>query len=226
MNVDFSVAQYPGGRWRANSYLVRSSDDRVLIIDPGAGVADVIRDLGADTRRVEAILCTHGHHDHVEAGALAKGATRAPLLIHAADLHLLRAASLYRRLFDGQGPVPTPSVDAFLVEGPEPLVLGPFVVHVIEAPGHTTGSVLLRLESCLFTGDTLLPNTVGRTDLPGGDTHSLDRTLSMIMRMPRELRVFPGHRLPTTIGDELDTNPRLLALRDGNGAFASAGSEP
>jgi glyoxylase-like metal-dependent hydrolase (beta-lactamase superfamily II) len=212
MTGEWPVSRHPGGPWHANSYLMRSPGGNALIIDAGEGVKDVLEAIRRDGLHTEAILCTHGHHDHVEAAAWARAATGAPLLIHGADRQLLRAASLYRRLFDGQGPVPTPEVDQDLEVAPKPLKLGPFVVDVIEAPGHTAGSVLLRIGSCLFTGDTLLPGAAGRTDLPGGEAAALERTLAKLVQLPRELRFFPGHRTPSTLGDELDRNPRLRAL--------------
>jgi hydroxyacylglutathione hydrolase len=222
MTTSVSVDRFVGGRWKANCYLVTSTTGEALVIDPGAGAFDLLAHVRAEGLRVVGVLCTHGHFDHVEAAAAVQQQVRAPLLLHSLDFRLLKSASLYRRLFDGQGPVPTPIVETFLDEGTQPLRLGPFSPHVWHTPGHTEGSVAFGIESALFTGDTLLQGKVGRTDLPGGDAQALAVSLELLVRMPAGLQLFPGHGDRTTMKAEVASSPRLRSLRDA--AFAAGDS--
>jgi len=222
MATSMSVDRFVGGRWEANCYLITSTTGEALVIDPGAGAPELLARVRAEGLRVVAILCTHGHFDHVEAAAAVQQQVHAPLFLHSLDFRLLRSASLYRRLFDGQGPVPTPVVDTFLDEERQPLRLGPFSANVWHTPGHTEGSVAFGIESALFTGDTLLQGKVGRTDLPGGDAHALTFSLELLVQMPAELQVFPGHGDRTTMEAEVASSPRLRSLRDA--AFAAGDS--
>ena len=219
MTTSLSVDRFVGGRWKANCYLVTATTGEALIIDPGAGAPELLARVRAEGLRVIGILCTHGHFDHVEAAAAVQQQVRTPLLLHSLDFRLMRSASLYRRLFDGQGPVPTPVIDTFLDEDAQPLRLGPFSTQVWHTPGHTEGSVAFGIEAALFTGDTLLQGKVGRTDLPGGDAHALAVSLELLVRMPAELQVFPGHGDRTTMEAEVASSPRLRSLRDA--AFAA-----
>ena len=212
-----TIERHEDGRWRANCYVVKSSDGAALIIDPGMAAADVAEGLSEDGSQIVGILCTHGHFDHVETAATVRNGTGAPLFIHSADHSLLRSASLYRKLFDGTGPVSTPEIDGFFDRSGAELRLGPFAVAVTHAPGHTEGSVFLQVEGAFFSGDTLLPRTVGRTDLPGGDAEALERTLARAARLPLGLPVFPGHGAPGTIGTMLEANARLRELRAATG---------
>jgi hydroxyacylglutathione hydrolase len=221
--VKMSVSRFTGGRWKANCYLITSTTGESLIIDPGAGAAELVERVRTDGLRVLGILCTHGHFDHVEAGAFVQEQVQAPLLLHSLDSRLLRSASLYRRLFEGKGLVQTPVIDRFLDEAAQPLQLGPFSTYVWHTPGHTQGSVSFGIESGLFTGDTLFRGKVGRTDLPGGDSQALAVSLELLAQMPGDPQVFPGHGDRTTIEAEVASNPRLKSLRDAVIAAAHSG---
>jgi glyoxylase-like metal-dependent hydrolase (beta-lactamase superfamily II) len=115
-------------------------------------------------------------------------------------MRLLRHAPLYALRFARQE-----------IEQPEPFVvfdgqpgfdLGKQPIHVIHAPGHTAGSVCYRFDGLVFTGDTLLRQHVGRTDLPGGDAAQLKNSINLLLTgLPEDTILFPGHGRPWTIGE-------------------------
>ena len=88
--------------------------------------------------------------------------------------------------------------------------IGSFTLHVIFTPGHTAGSVCVRLGSLLFTGDTLFAGDIGRTDLFGGDEQQMKASLKKLAQLPHDLKIYPGHGPASTIGRELMSNPYFV----------------
>lgn len=209
------VRGFPGGRWKANAYLIAADTGDSLLVDPGDGAYDIVDRVRSNGLVVQAILCTHGHYDHTEAGAYVQRQLHVPFLMHSLDTRLLRSASLYRRLFEDKSPVDTPTVDLFLDENASPFHFGSIRVEVLHTPGHTPGSVCFMIDGGLFTGDTLLPRSVGRTDLPGGDRDALRTSLVRLGRLPRGLAVFPGHGGETTLDSALVANSELAHTAGG-----------
>jgi hydroxyacylglutathione hydrolase len=206
------ITRHPNGRWKQNCYIVAAPSGSALIIDPGSdgeGIAALVANQGV---RPLAILNTHAHYDHV--GAVAEIGSRytIPFYLHGADLDLLKRANLYRLIFDSTVSIKIPAIDRDLASAERTLHFDDIDVEVIETPGHTAGSVCFRLGECLFTGDTLLPGSIGRTDLPGGNVAQLTGSLLKLSELPRTLRVFPGHGRETSLGKEFDSNEKLREL--------------
>lgn len=190
-----------GAPWKENCYLVHHlPSGEQVIIDPGddaEGIAQAVL-YGGD--KLCAIWLTHAHHDHV--GAVAALCRTFSLVcdLHKGDMRLLRHAPMYALLFASKH-----------IEAPEPirtyeelpqLQLGQRAVEVIHTPGHTPGSVCYRLGSFVFTGDTLLYECVGRTDLPGGDAAQLKTSISRLVEsMPGDTVILPGHGRTWTVAD-------------------------
>jgi glyoxylase-like metal-dependent hydrolase (beta-lactamase superfamily II) len=126
--------------------------------------------------------------------------------LHSADERLLKSANLYVKLFDGSCLIKIPSVDYFYDQSNVQDVIKRFSIEVIFTPGHTQGSVCLLIDGCLFTGDTLLNEKIGRTDLPGGNEQVLKESLKIISKMPSHINIYPGHGSSSTIGYELKNN--------------------
>jgi hydroxyacylglutathione hydrolase len=167
------------GALASNCYLVRSAHTGV-IIDPGAE-ADKILAVVRDTR-IEMILATHGHFDHVTALQGLKGATGASAAIHAEDW----MAGFDLELVDGQI-----------------IRFGEETMKVLHTPGHTPGGCCFLVKDRLFSGDTLFPNGPGNTAFPGGDHEVILRGIrEKLMVLPDETVVYPGHGPETTIGRE------------------------
>jgi hydroxyacylglutathione hydrolase len=185
-----------------------------VVIDPGDEIREMIAAVEASALRVTHILLTHAHLDHVTGVARAKQAFNAPVFLHAADLPLYEAV-VQQGLMFGLRVDAQPPIDRFYQPG-ELLAFGEYDVRPHHTPGHCPGGVCLQVGPKgtagldLFVGDTLFASSIGRTDLPGGDYHTLIRSIkSVLFAFPDEARVYSGHGEPTTIGRERRTNPFL-----------------
>jgi glyoxylase-like metal-dependent hydrolase (beta-lactamase superfamily II) len=140
-----------------------------------------------------------------------KRATGAAVLMHEGDLPLYQNLAVQAEWL-GVLPPGIVDVDQFLKEG-DALRCGSLALEVLHTPGHSPGSLSLHLpgeQSRIFSGDTLFQGSIGRTDLWGGSFDEILRSIqSRLLVFPDEMPVFPGHGLPTTIGEERETNPFL-----------------
>ncbi|MBI1848756.1 MAG: MBL fold metallo-hydrolase [Planctomycetes bacterium] len=199
------------GPFSENSYFLVDEETREAVaVDPGDEAPRLLAVVRRHDLTVRWILNTHGHLDHVGAVAELKEATRAPFHIHKADLFLVEAIPEQAALF-GLRPPPIPRIDGYLEEGDVfTFGKGPVRIEVIETPGHTPGGVTFRVGDDLFVGDALFAGSIGRTDLPGGDTETLLRSIrERLLAFPDGARVYSGHGPATTIGRERRTNPFL-----------------
>jgi glyoxylase-like metal-dependent hydrolase (beta-lactamase superfamily II) len=163
---------------------------------------------------VRYILLTHAHFDHVTGVARAKQELGAPVGLHRDDDFLYRAVVQQGMAF-GMPVEPQPPID-FFYDNAGPWRFGRYGVWVSHTPGHSPGGVCLAVgkeseeSRTLFVGDTLFAGSIGRTDLPGGDTATLLRSIrEVLFRFRDETPVYAGHGEPTTIGRERATNPFL-----------------
>jgi glyoxylase-like metal-dependent hydrolase (beta-lactamase superfamily II) len=199
------ITLYTGGLVQTNGYLIQTPEG-TLLIDAPEGVAAYLSELGV---RVDDVLLTHQHYDHVmDAAALqAQGARLHALQEHSTDLTLESAAR-------GWGlpiRVKPYQVDVFL-NLDVPLKLAGLEMQLAHIPGHSVDSVTFYLPShgVLFSGDTLFAGSVGRTDLPGGSTSQLLSGIRKhLLKLPEQTQVFSGHGPATSIGEEILRNPYL-----------------
>ena len=207
---------YTVGPIQENCYIVRTpGSERAVIFDPGEEaprLTAALGELGIST--VEAILITHCHFDHVGAVAAMHAATGAPVWCPTRDTGMLENIS--SRLFPGIGPFDGYVADHTLAGG-EVLELAGMTFDIRFTPGHSPGHLTysVRGEDALFSGDVLFADSVGRTDLPGGDWPTLLASIeSLIAEFPPQSHVYPGHMGPTTLGQEQATNPFLRELAE------------
>ena len=213
--MEITAQQIINGRWRENCYIVHEPQGDTLIIDPGGDIERIIEYIAEKQLKVIAILNTHAHYDHIGAVQGLKEKYQVPFLLHSADVKMLKYANLYRKFFDGEDPVPIPTLDRYLDQAENPMQLGRFSIQVLATPGHTPGSVCFLLAGHLFTGDTLLRGKVGRVDLPAGDPSLLAASLKQLSRLPAEITLYPGHGRTSTLERELTSNEEFLrAIRD------------
>ena len=206
--INFRIETVTNGRWRENCYIVEKDSD-ALIIDPGGDAPRILDVLMKAQASPLAILLTHAHYDHVGAAAELKERFSIPLYLSRGDKRLLGRANLFRAIFESDEVIRIPDVDAYFEDESLPLVLGAFCVQVFFAPGHTQGGVCFGIDDVWFTGDTLLPSLVGRTDLPGANAEALDETLRRFVQLPGVDKIYPGHGKPSTMRDELRNNKPL-----------------
>ena len=203
------------GPVQENCFVVRrDGGDRALMIDPGEEAPRLLAALEAMGATLEAILLTHCHFDHVGAVAPVARATGAPVYCPELETAILADINSYGPAAYGLGPYEDYTAD-HTVAGGERLHLAGFDVDVIFTPGHSPGHLTYAIadEGALFSGDVLFQSSIGRTDLPGGDTDTLLASIAgLLERYPDTTRVHPGHMGLTTLGAERATNPFLTAL--------------
>jgi glyoxylase-like metal-dependent hydrolase (beta-lactamase superfamily II) len=203
------------GPVQENCFIVREQGSkRGVIVDPGDEPDRLLEALAAlEIERLEAILLTHTHFDHVGAVAPVARATGAPVVCPELERHVL-ANIMDFVPWPGFGPFESYEADQ-AVKGGETLDFAGLPFEVMFTPGHSPGHVTYALanEGALFSGDVLFAGSVGRVDLPGGDWPTLLASIdSLVSRFPEETTVYPGHMGITTIGRERATNPFLREL--------------
>lgn len=203
------------GQVAENTYIFRRDDsDTALIIDPGEEperILATIEQLGIT--KLEAILLTHTHFDHIGAVAPVAKATGAPVYCPELEKDVLADIMAYIP-WEGFGPYESWDAEE-TVKGGERLELAGFEIDVVFTPGHSPGHVTYSIpdERVLFSGDVLFQNSVGRTDLPFGDWPTLQASIAnLIETFPGETGVYPGHMGITTLGAERESNPFLRDL--------------
>jgi len=195
--VDSTILSVILGKWKVNTYLIQSGNDAWLI-DPSDDYPKLESALLLGGANILGIICTHGHFDHISNVATIQSKYQVPSYIHSGDLRLVRQVNLYRKLAGGTDFGEVPKIDFKLEEFSE-LPLGKDSIRVIPAPGHTKGSVVFAFGRSIFTGDLYYGRTIGRTDLPGGDTDLIRSTAKFIFAEFEDYLVYPGHGDPFTL---------------------------
>lgn len=225
------VRGFPAAAFDTNCYVVAAGEGAdCVVVDPGIGVQEQLDALlrEHDLRPV-AVLLTHGHLDHTFSVTPVCGARGIPAYIHPADDELLTdpmkgLSAQSSAVFGGRLEWTRPRDVAVLDPG-QPLELAGLRISTDVAPGHTPGSVMFRLPGdeaggeaaapVALTGDVLFAGSIGRTDLPGGSWEQMQRSLvEVVLPLPDDTVVLPGHGPATTIGRERATNPFLQQLAE------------
>lgn len=212
---DLEVVAIPNGQFAENCYLVADRRARdAVIIDPGEESEKFLAELAERGWKLQAIWLTHAHIDHIMGVGAVHRATEAPIHLHPLDRPLYDSLPKYGAWVGIEvEPAPPPHLE--LTAG-EVLRVGSFEFTVRFTPGHSPGSVSFLGQGLIFGGDVLFNGSVGRTDLPGGDTATLMATIqSEFLSLPDSTVVHSGHGLDTTIGIERLTNPFLTGAYRG-----------
>jgi len=204
------VLRFVVGVLDTNCYLVYDEDSReAALVDPGDVDEDICRWVKRLDLSVKYILATHGHFDHIMGIPYFKKKFGALFAMNPRDLDVARISWRWGRGIAPDTPSEEPPVhDVPLGEG-DVIYVGGHALVVLETPGHTPGSVAFYAlgSKIVFTGDTLFSGTVGRTDLPGGSSESLVKSLcKLFSRLPGDALVYPGHGPETTIAKERRLN--------------------
>ena len=209
------LERFTVGPFAENCYLIGKAP-RVAIVDPGGESERIAAVIDEHGWKPEAILLTHGHIDHVAHCCHLAERYALPVFMHRADLFLLQSAQ-FPEFANMLGARPCPEPAGYLEEG-TPVDVAGLVLRVLHTPGHTPGSVSLHVPDAglLFSGDTLFRGSIGRTDLPGGDTPTIMRSITeRLLTLPDDTRVLPGHMSETTICAERHHNPFIRAYQEG-----------
>ena len=225
------VVGFPAAAFGTNCFVLAPQEgEECVVVDPGIGVVDRLEQLLAQYRlKPAAVLLTHGHLDHVYSVTPVCGAHGVAAVIHPDDQYRLAdpvstldpsLVSMMEQSFGGKAGWAEPD-DVRLVGDGDTLDIAGLSLAVDHAPGHTEGSIMFRTPGgdsageLLLSGDVLFAGSIGRTDLPGGDTAAMMRSLATkVLPLDDDVVVLPGHGPETTIGRERATNPFLAeALR-------------
>ena len=188
----------PLGAYQTNCYILHQEDSSsCVVIDPGYTPEVILDFLAGKGLKLEAILLTHGHFDHVGAVRDLAAETGCKVYLNPDDLSMpprMTAGPLYYTDTYSDGDTLSPAGIPF---------------QVLSTPGHTPGSVCLIAENYLFSGDTLFAGSRGRTDLPGGSTRAIRESLRRLAAIPQDYSVHPGHGESTTLAWEKQYNPYM-----------------
>ena len=185
-----------------NCYILKDEKaGRAAVIDPGDEAGRILQVLKEDGAQVDYVLLTHGHYDHTTAvPELHRALPQAEIYIHQAD-----ANGAGSQLFPLAG-----QVEGLRYYGDgDTLPLGELTIQVLHTPGHSPGSVTLKVGDVLFCGDTLFAGSMGRTDLRGGSYEQIMASLKRLGELEGDYHVCPGHDVTSTLDRERRVNPFL-----------------
>jgi hydroxyacylglutathione hydrolase len=227
---------FPAAVAGTNCYvLAPTAGEECLIVDPGVGVTRQLAELLSEHRlKPAAVLLTHGHFDHVYSVTPVCSSAAVAAYIHDEDRYRLKdplsdvgpeLIAMFEQQFGQKAGWQEPTDVLALVDG-QSLTIAGLEVRVLHAPGHTEGSVIFALagvpdgiaaeagvSSTVLSGDVLFAGSIGRTDLAGGDGAAMNRSLrDVVLPLPDDVLVLPGHGPATTMERERATNPYLQGL--------------
>lgn len=207
------VKQLPLGAVQTNCYLVRRPGETdVVVVDPGAEPARIRHELDEWKANCVGILITHGDWDHL--GAVADLAEEQGAPVHMAEDEREGLERLAEHLPAGLGVSARSYTPDVLLAGDEKITLAGIDFETLRVPGHTPAHLAYFVDGSLFSGDVLFAGGVGRVDRPGGDWETLLSSIRMLAeRFSSETVVYSGHGPPTTLGEEIASNPFLADLR-------------
>ena len=200
---DFNIQKLEVGPLGANCYIVSDKATKsAVLIDPGGEPGRIKDALKKGGLNLKFIINTHGHGDHI----LGNGYFDVPVYVHRLEKDFLtdpdkNLSGIFGFLLK------TPNV-VKLLEGGDEISLDNLKFEIIHTPGHTPGGISIKLDSVVFTGDTLFAGSVGRTDLPSGDEEMLFKSIrEKLLILNDNTVIYPGHGPGSTIGEEKRSNP-------------------
>lgn len=195
------------GPFAVNTYIIEN-EGNFIVVDPG-GNYDLIKSK-VNGEKIEAVLLTHGHFDHIGAVKKLQQDDEAPVYLHKGDLELINNQKVMAKAYGVELENITPDVVLF---DDEDINLIGLNIKVVSTPGHTEGSVCYIIEKNIFSGDTLFYSTYGRVDLPGGDMDKIKNSIAnKLFALDGDYTVYPGHGEKTTLDFERKHNMILSAL--------------
>ena len=202
------------GPFQENSFIGwYSNSDEAFLVDPGDDAHLISDVIDKNSIVPKAIINTHAHLDHIGAVQLLKEKYKIPFYLQTNEKMILETYEASCKMF-GIKPNPKPEVDIWFDNEGE-LIIDRFKFNTINTPGHTPGGTCLQIENHIFVGDTIFRGSVGRTDLPGGNSSLLQSSLIHLMNsIDHDFIVHSGHGPDTTLNYELSENPFLIPLKN------------
>ena len=204
-----NIKTFPNGIYGAITYLVYDEISKEgALIDCTCSIDEIEEIVKKEKINLKYALVTHGHFDHVYCIEEAKEAFKtAQVLIHKDDMELLKNIPTQCSLV-GIEEIKIPCVDGLLGNNSHNLKLGETEIKIIHTKGHSKGGVCYLINNILFSGDTLFKASIGRYDLFGGDPKEIEYSIrEKLFKLNDDIKVYPGHGEPTSIGFEKKFNP-------------------
>lgn len=203
------IKRFTVGYLATNCYVVTTDEEEAVIVDAGGGYDKIKSYLDGLGKKAAAVLCTHGHFDHVY-NAHKWQKSGAKIYIHAADVELLRNE---KQIMPGRSFAVEPTEPDVVVSDGDEIKIAGTVFTVIHTPGHSKGSVCYDLDvQTVFTGDTVFYHSFGRTDFYGGSYNEIASSVRKIVLREKDALLLPGHGESTTIKEERIFNPILQEI--------------
>lgn len=194
----------------ANCFLVYDEDTKdAAVFDPGFEDDRLLGFIEDNDLKLNKILLTHGHFDHIGGIKQLKDATGAEVVVSEPDSEMLVNPNINLSTDFGEPGEAYDPADIIVKDGDKIEIIPDTFVEVIETPGHTPGSICFLGDGYLVAGDVLFEGSIGRTDFPGGSYSDMMKSLNKLIQLPEDTLVLPGHNRTTTIGKEKRTNPFL-----------------
>lgn len=194
----------PTGMFDSNSYIIGDNGEGVLI-DCGVASNEILKEINDSLLKIKYIILTHGHIDHICSCSEVRNVTNAKLIIHESEKDAF-ANPLYNLSFLIGKSFGTCEVDKTVQDG-DVIEVGGLRYEIIHTPGHSPGSICLKVDNKLFTGDTLFKSGIGRTDLNGGNSREIEGSIkNKLYVLNDDVEVYPGHGMSSTIGYEKKYN--------------------
>ena len=190
-----------------NCYLVNHNNKNFLI-DPGSEFKRIKAHIIKNNLKLDFILNTHGHYDHTGAVADLIEEFKVPFYIHEKEEGIIEDPKKNLSSFFSTNELLLQTCT--LISGD---IIDDFLnldIKIMNFPGHTPGSIIIKIEDTLFTGDVLFKGSVGRSDLPEGSSKAMNDSLKMIRSFDKKLKLLPGHGPESTMKEELDNNCFLI----------------
>ncbi|EFI42250.1 MBL fold metallo-hydrolase [Peptoniphilus sp. oral taxon 386] len=210
--MDFKIIRLTLGAYQTNCYIIFDKNNNSVIIDPGAEAKAIIKEIEDRNLTVDKIILTHAHPDHFGALDDVRKHFNVKAFLGRDDNIMLEDRSSELNLVLGLKPNKI-SADV-LVEDGDLISFGDKYFKVISTPGHTPGGICLLIGNVLFSGDTLFCGSIGRTDLPGGDYETILESLKLLVQLPDNTIVLPGHGPESSIEYEKQNNPFIRSMRN------------
>ena len=206
-----NITKLTVGELAANCFIVEAPEQTAIVIDPGAEADVIAAELESRGLTLKKILLTHGHFDHTAAAAELKEKYNAQVYISEEDEELLSDKVKSVSYFLPESPYNPVEVDTRIKDG-DVISQGSMKISVMSTPGHTAGSVCFIIEDCMFTGDTLFRQSVGRTDLYSGDPLEQFKSLKILAALDKNYKLYCGHGEDTDLDLERKNNPFLSRI--------------
>jgi len=203
---------------RTCCYVLYDESGKCAIVDPGCCSDSernrLVKFIDEQGLTPEMVLLTHGHFDHMMGCGFVTGKWNIPIYMNTMDMSQIDRATSYGAYFGYTFDIP--SREPVNLKDGDVISFGQTTLNIRHTPGHSEGCIILynEKEHYVLTGDSLFAGSIGRTDLPGGDYDQLvDSLKNVIMVLPPDTEVYPGHGPATTIATEFNTNPFLEPIR-------------